>query len=328
MDLVTVFIVAIALAIGLWWQEDLTLTGIAATSIGVAAAIGVALQADIQDVFSGLAMNYEGHLRHRRLGDGPFAGPQGTGFRTRQRSQLAQHFRDPGGRLPGQHSQSSVHVESGRQSQPAARREDAGRRYQPRCARAVRSRDGYVAGRSVQGRAQARSRAQAGAGSAPEVADRRCRRLLRPLLVLPRSDNPGTGEIHRSTGVAGRASAERLPTPVQQIEITQPPNMEFTLGIAEIHDGLSHASLFRNALDQAQRESLACALQGTWNFPAGGVLMKQGDARRRDVYCAGGRDQRHDRHRAGRAAGSRDQRHRRCGGRNVADDWARRARRP
>ncbi|MGD0144160.1 MAG: mechanosensitive ion channel family protein, partial [Rhizomicrobium sp.] len=58
-DLVTVFILAIAVAIGLWWQEDLTLTGIAATSIGVAAAIGVALQADIQDVFSGLAMNYE-----------------------------------------------------------------------------------------------------------------------------------------------------------------------------------------------------------------------------------------------------------------------------
>ncbi|HVP85606.1 MAG TPA: mechanosensitive ion channel family protein [Rhizomicrobium sp.] len=58
-DLVTILIVAMSVAVGLWWQEGLTLTGIAATSIGVAAAIGVALQPDIQDVFSGLAMNYE-----------------------------------------------------------------------------------------------------------------------------------------------------------------------------------------------------------------------------------------------------------------------------
>ena len=62
-DLVTILIVAMSVAIGLWWQEGLTLTGIAATSIGVAAAIGVALQPDIQDVFSGLAMNYEDTCR-------------------------------------------------------------------------------------------------------------------------------------------------------------------------------------------------------------------------------------------------------------------------
>jgi NTE family protein len=68
----------------------------------------------------------------------------------------------------------------------------------------------------------------------------------------------------------------RLPTPVQQIELTQPPNMEFTLGLREIHDGLSHASLFHNALDQAQRESLA-ALCKAREFPGGGVLMKQGE---------------------------------------------------
>lgn len=58
-DLVTVAIVAAGVAVALWWQEGLTLTGIAATSIAVAAAIGVALQPDIQDVFAGLAMNYE-----------------------------------------------------------------------------------------------------------------------------------------------------------------------------------------------------------------------------------------------------------------------------
>jgi potassium efflux system protein len=67
-----------------------------------------------------------------------------------------------------------------------------------------------------------------------------------------------------------------LPTPVQQVEMTEAPNMEFTLGLQEIRDGLSHAALFRNALDQAQRESLASRCKAV-EFPAGNVLMRQGD---------------------------------------------------
>ena len=67
-----------------------------------------------------------------------------------------------------------------------------------------------------------------------------------------------------------------LPTPVQQVEMTQPPNIEFTLGLQEIRDGLSHAVLFRNALDQAQREALASRCKAV-EFPAGNLLMKQGD---------------------------------------------------
>jgi len=68
-----------------------------------------------------------------------------------------------------------------------------------------------------------------------------------------------------------------LPTPVQQVEMTQPPNMDFTLGLQEIHDGLSHAVLFRNALNQEQRELLASRCKAV-EFPADSVLMKQGDA--------------------------------------------------
>mgnify|MGYP001557057273 CR=1 FL=1 len=59
-DLLTVFLVVVALTIALWWQEGLTLAGIAAGSIAIAAGIGVALQPDIQDIVSGLAISMEG----------------------------------------------------------------------------------------------------------------------------------------------------------------------------------------------------------------------------------------------------------------------------
>ena len=59
-DITTIFLVAIGITIALWWQEGLTVTGIAATSIAIAAGIGVALQPDIQDIVSGLAINMEG----------------------------------------------------------------------------------------------------------------------------------------------------------------------------------------------------------------------------------------------------------------------------
>src|ERR1700761_5267421 len=59
-DIVTVILVTIGLAVALWWQEGLTLAGIAAGSIAIAAGIGVALQPDIQDIVSGLAINMEG----------------------------------------------------------------------------------------------------------------------------------------------------------------------------------------------------------------------------------------------------------------------------
>src|SRR5690242_3914117 len=58
-DIVTVFFVALAGAFALWLQEGISLAGIAAGSIAIAAGIGVALQPDIQDIVSGIAVNME-----------------------------------------------------------------------------------------------------------------------------------------------------------------------------------------------------------------------------------------------------------------------------
>jgi branched-chain amino acid transport system substrate-binding protein len=275
-DLVTVFIVAIALAIGLWWQEDLTLTGIAATSIGVAAAIGVALQADIQDVFSGLAMNYEDTcaigdwvtIHSQDLKEPVFGRVSGLSWRSTfvtledgcrvsipnhlfTSNPVVNHSRPRGAKQLTVEIRLDVRVPSDRVMDMLL-----GEAF-----KAVR---------------------QPGLARRPEP----------DVLLTSLTDDAGVYSVRfwyypdQITATPAKSIVlealqdvllqNELPTPVQQVEMTQPPNIEFTLGLQEIHDGLSHAILFRNALNQELREALASRCKAV-EFPAGSVLMKQGD---------------------------------------------------
>src|SRR6185312_1074053 len=67
-----------------------------------------------------------------------------------------------------------------------------------------------------------------------------------------------------------------LPLPVTQIEMTQPPNLAFTLGEQEMRDALKEAELFENVLNAEQFELLAQHSK-TIEMARGTVLMKQGD---------------------------------------------------
>jgi CRP-like cAMP-binding protein/small-conductance mechanosensitive channel len=276
-DLVTVFIIAIALAIGLWWQEDLTLTGIAATSIGVAAAIGVALQADIQDVFSGLAMNYEDTcaigdwvtVHSQDLKEPVFGRVSGLSWRSTfvtledgcrvsipnhlfTSNPVVNHSRPRGAKMLDIDITLDVRVPADRvmdmllgEAFKAVRKPGLARRPEPEVHLKSLTNDAGVY--CVRFWYYPDQITQAPAKSIV---------LLALQDVLLQND---------------------LPTPVQQVEITQPPNMEFTLGLREIHDGLSRANLFRNALDQEQREALAARCKAV-EFPAGTTLMTQGGA--------------------------------------------------
>ena len=276
MDLVTVFIIAVALAIGLWWQEDLTLTGIAATGIGVAAAIGVALQADIQDVFSGLAMNYEDTCA---IGDWVTI--------------HSQDLKEPVfGRVSGLSWRSTfVTLEDGcRVSIPnhLFTSNPVVNHSRPRGAKQLDvdiNLDARVPADRVMdmllGEAFKAVR-QPGLARRPEP----------DVLLKALTDDAAVYCVRfwycpdQITAVPAKSIVlealqdvllqNELPTPVQQVEMVQPPNMEFTLGLREIRDGLSHALLFRNALDQEQREALASRCKAV-EFPVGSVLMKQGD---------------------------------------------------
>jgi CRP-like cAMP-binding protein len=69
----------------------------------------------------------------------------------------------------------------------------------------------------------------------------------------------------------------RMPQPVTQIELTQPPDIDFVFGEQEIRGALHHATLFSNVLNESQSRELA-NLCRVVEFARGTNLMQQGDA--------------------------------------------------
>ncbi|MBV9330724.1 MAG: mechanosensitive ion channel, partial [Alphaproteobacteria bacterium] len=59
-DIVTIVLVAVGLSIGLTFVMRLSVTGVVTASGATAIILGLALQTVIQDLFSGLAINFEG----------------------------------------------------------------------------------------------------------------------------------------------------------------------------------------------------------------------------------------------------------------------------
>src|SRR5258708_22781322 len=59
-DILTIALMLLGLSIGLWWEEGFSFTGFITASGATAIILGIALQAVIQDLFSGLAINLDG----------------------------------------------------------------------------------------------------------------------------------------------------------------------------------------------------------------------------------------------------------------------------
>jgi CRP-like cAMP-binding protein/small-conductance mechanosensitive channel len=276
-DLVTVVIVAVGLAVALWWQEGLTITGIAATSIGVAAAIGVALQADIQDVFSGLAMNYEDTCA---LGDWVtvdsqdlktpiFGRVSGLSWRSTFLSlengcrvsvpnhiftsnAVINHSRPHGAKQLILEISTDMRVPSDRvidmllgEAFKAVRKPGLARTPEP-----------DVLVKAI----------------IPGATIYAVRFWYYPDQMMP---DPAKSVVLQA--LQDVLLQSELPMPVTPIEMTEKPNIEFTLGAEEIQDGLANASLFRDALNPEQRALLASRSKA-FELPRGTVLMKQGEA--------------------------------------------------
>jgi len=59
-DILTIALMLLGLSVGLWWEEGFSFTGFITASGATAIILGIALQAVIQDLFSGLAINLDG----------------------------------------------------------------------------------------------------------------------------------------------------------------------------------------------------------------------------------------------------------------------------
>lgn len=276
-DIVTVFLVALSITFALWLQEGLSLAGIAAGSIAIAAGIGVALQPDIQDVVSGIAVNMEGsysigdwvtvfsdqmpapiygcisgsswHSTYLTLEDGTRASVPNHLFTA---NVVVNHSHPIGAK------RSSVEIAVDNRL-PAGRVMDLflGETF-----------------KSVRHMGMART-------PEPEVlltaytSDSAIYQVR--FWFYPNQMSPASAKSLVLRALQDVLLQNGLPSPVTQIELTQPPDVADKFGANEVHKVISEAGLFRNALSLEERETLANDCRPV-ELRKGTVLMRQGDA--------------------------------------------------
>lgn len=276
-DIVTVFLVALAITFALWLQEGLSLAGIAAGSIAIAAGIGVALQPDIQDIVSGIAVNMEGSYS---IGDwvtvfsdqmpapvyGCISGSSWhSTFITLEdgtRASVPNHLFTANVVLNHSHpiGAKRISVEIGVDNRlPAGRVIDL---FLGEAFKAVR---------------------HIGMARTPEpevllskFTDDAAIYEVR-FWFYPNQMSPTSAKSFMLRALQDVALQNELPTPVTQIELTQPPDVADKFGANEVHEAIAEASLFRNALNAEEREALAAHTRPI-ELQKGSVLMRQGDA--------------------------------------------------
>lgn len=275
-DIVTVTLLLLGLALGFWWQAGLTLTGIAAASGAVAFVLGIALQPVIQDLFSGLSINFDGSYT---LGE----------WVTVYSDQMPEPVY---GRVTGINWRTTfITTEDGRRimvpnrlitSNPIANhsRAPAAKRLSVEVEVEIRVPQDRVIDMLLGEAMKALHAPGLVRHPLPEVL---INKLTSDAVMYearfyhnPDEISPGHAKSIVLRALHEAIQKNKLPLPVTQVELTQPPKLEFPFGPKEIREALCGVPLFRDALDEQQLELLGgqCQLK---EFPAGAILMRQGD---------------------------------------------------
>jgi len=276
-DIVTVLLVVITLSIGLTVYAGLSVAGIATASGATAVVLGIALQAVIQDLFSGLAINFEGSYG---IGDWLTVYtdqiPEPIFGRVTHISWRSTTLTLPDGSrmLVPNHLVTANPVTN--HSQPRV----------PKRISVELSLDNRVpivrASNAILGEALRTARRAAGLSRVPE-----------PSVLVKRAGADATvyevryfyhpDEIEpddaRSTmlgAVLDIVQKVKLPTPSTMVELTKEPDFDFTFGVEEQRALVSRAPLFEAALDHEQIDILVGNCH-EMVLPVGAQLMKQGD---------------------------------------------------
>lgn len=275
-DIVTVALVLLGISIGLYVEEGLSVTGLVTASGATAVILGIALQVVIQDVFSGLSINLDGSYV---LGDWltmytdqmpePLYG-QVTGITWRTTFLTLEDGRRL---MVPNHMMTSQPVLN--HSQPAGPKR-------------------YFIEVSVDNRIPFKRVHDAFLGEAFKVVtEKGYARHPEPSVVFDRLREDGCYYHVRFYAYPNQISISEcksrmlnallevilqndFASPVQQLEIQPPPNLDFTVGEKQTRAALSRAPLFASALNEDQIADLAahCTVH---QFPRGAVLMRQGD---------------------------------------------------
>jgi small-conductance mechanosensitive channel/CRP-like cAMP-binding protein len=275
-DLLTIALFFLGLSVGLWLEEGFSFAGFITASGATAIVLGIALQTAIQDLFAGLAINLDGSYS---LGD----------YLTVYSDQMPEpvygkvtHMTwrstfltlDDGRRVMVPNHIATANVVMNH-SRPA----DA-----KRLSVVVAIDNRMPADRVMDmllGEAFKAVR-QPGLARTPE-----------PSVILSRIDSdalyyevrfysfpdqiePGSAKSIVLGGLQDVIMQNRIPMPVTQIEMAQPPVIDLVVDQNEIRAALNHASLFSRVLDEAQSLELARQCRPV-EFARGALLMSQGE---------------------------------------------------
>lgn len=275
-DIVTFALLILGLSLGLYFEEGMSVTGLITASGATAVILGIALQVVIQDLFSGLSVNIDGAYA---IGDWltfytdqipePLYGcVSGITWRTT-------YMRLEDGRrlmVPNHMMTSQPVVNHSRPPGPKR----------------------YFVEISADNRIPFKRLHDALLGEAFKVVNQEgFARHPEPSVVFDRLGEDGCYYHVRFYAYPGRISVARcksamltaiqdvvlindFASPVQQLELQPPPNLDFTMGEKETCATLERAPLFADTLDEQQIADLATYCNAI-EFPRDSVLMRQGD---------------------------------------------------
>jgi len=275
-DILTIALFLLGLSVGLWWQEGFSFTGFITASGAMAIILGLALQAVIQDLFSGIAINLDGSYS---LGDWLTiysdqmdAPVYGRVTHISWRSTLL--TLDDGRRLMVPN-----HIVTANPVMNHSRPAEAKR---------------YSVEISIDCRMPADRVVDMLLGEAFKAVRRPgMARTPEPSVLLSRLTHeamhyevrfyayPDQIEPTQARSIVLGVLQDvivqnRMPPPVTQVELTKPPNLELLLGEDEVRAALAHASIFADVLDEAQSKELARRCRPVI-FQRGMDLMRQND---------------------------------------------------
>jgi small-conductance mechanosensitive channel/CRP-like cAMP-binding protein len=276
-DIVTILILAAGLSLGLALEAGLSITGIATASGAVAFVLGIALQPVIQDLFSGLSVNFDGSYA---LGD----------WLTIYSDQMEAPIY---GKVTGINWRTTfITLEEGTRLMVPNRLVSANpvmNHSRPASSKRL-SVEVEVDGRvpvehmmdMLLGEAFKAVRSPGLARMPPPKVI--INRLTSDAVIFeirfyffPDEISPGNAKSIVLRAVHDVILQNEVPTPVTQVELTTMPNFAFTLGETEISKALQHVQLFNRALNAEQTLELARNCKPAELQP-GAVMMRKGDS--------------------------------------------------
>ena len=275
-DLLTIALVLFGLSIGLYWQENFSFTAFFTASGALAIVLGIALQTAIQDLFSGLSINLDGSYS---LGDWltiytdqlpePVYGR--VTHMTWRSTFLAL---DDGRRLMVPN-----HIVTANPVMNHSRPLDAKRLTLEVGVDPRMPSDRVVD--MLLGEAFKAAR-RPGLARTPEPSVIMTRLTGDAMFYevrfyyFPDQIEPAVAKSVVLAALQDVIIQNRMPQPVTQIELTQPPDLELALGEEEIRGALHHASLFSHVLNEEQSRELAAQSRPA-DFARGANLMVQNE---------------------------------------------------